>query len=1249
MSSAQVFEIAFRLGGVVDSSLRNAFNNASSGLSDMGGQSKLASGSMKLIGAAAVTAAAGITGLAVGLGAAVKASDEFNTSMQQIQASTNTSAAEMAEIKKMSTNLYNKNLGEDWNDLAESISAAKSVTGLTGKELEKATANALVYRDVFGEDVSQSIKATDTMMKNFGISSTEAYNLMAQGAKDGLNKSDELLDTANEYSPSFKALGFSANQMFDTFSAGMKSGAFNLDKVGDAVKEFNIRSKDGSEASAEAYQALGMDAAKMTQTFAAGGPEAQKAFKTVVQAISSVEDPAKKNAIAVGLFGTQAEDLEKDVIAAMGTARSQFDMTRMTMEDIKNIKYDTFSMAWQGIGRQIETGVLIPIGNKVLPILTSFSKTFATVMPAVSKYVESSMGKIGSRFSSVFNTVSNTIGGIVSVAQTVFTMLKPVIGQIVSFITGVASQIIDFWNTDGAQIIQAVKNVFAGISAIIKFLAPAILFIINMVWTNVKGVIQGALNVIIGIVKVFSGLFTGDFGKMWEGVKQIFFGAIQFVWNYVNLLFVGRILGGIKAFATNALAPIRSMWATIKGFFTGGVNNAWTQVVNMGTKVKQGFTIAKNAAVSLASQMWSGVRNHFNNIVSGARALPGRIGDGIKAMAGKALSGITTLGNKLLTGIGKMVNGVIGGLNWVMKKLSVNMTITPWTVPQYAKGTSGHPGGPAILGDGGGPELYRTPQGHMGLSPGTDTLMNLPKGTQVIPARETRMLMSQYNIPAYNMGNVADALNTGKEWLTDKASDVKDTALDVFSYIGEPSKLFNKLLTKFGVGLPDIGGNVGKIASGALSMLKEKGLNFLTEKMNAFSLSGGFGGNESKSPFEVGAGSGFGGMMKYVEYWYNQVKDRFGNTNFMGGYNNRNVRGGSSKSMHAYGRAFDVGGSHQTMSKIAEFMRQVKDIQYVIYNRRISSSGGAWRPYSGVNPHTDHVHADFKGVQMSGEDAHADFGRGGGKHGIGWPYKNSTYAFGAGPYWTGPKGAGMARSAISTALKMTGQPAGYLNGLMQVASHESTYNPNAINKWDVNAQRGDPSIGMFQIIGETFKKWHYPGMDNRRNPLHSAAGAIRYAIGRYGGVMNIPGIRALAAGKGYRPYANGGIVTKAHMGLVGEAGPEAIIPLSANKRGPAMALLLQAAAAMGLQSPRDNNEGGSRLSNLLSYGQSGAGQSVNSGTGNEQKIEYVYSPQITIEGNADQSIFEKALSLSYEEFKRFIERYEADKKRLAYE
>lgn len=70
-------------------------------------------------------------------------------------------------------------------------------------------------------------------------------------------------------------------------------------------------------------------------------------------------------------------------------------------------------------------------------------------------------------------------------------------------------------------------------------------------------------------------------------------------------------------------------------------------------------------------------------------------------------------------------------------------------IPGYAKGTNYHPGGPAIVGDGGGPELIQYPSGKLALSPSTDTLLNLPKGTKVMPHHKTAKLI---DVPAYEGG-----------------------------------------------------------------------------------------------------------------------------------------------------------------------------------------------------------------------------------------------------------------------------------------------------------------------------------------------------------------------------------------------------------------------------------------------------------------------------------------------------------------
>ncbi|MCG7410573.1 phage tail tape measure protein [Paenibacillus sp. ACRRX] len=169
-----------------------------------------------------------LAGTAVGLSAGIDFVKGMDASLASLKATTGATDGAIAVMKKDLESLYAQNIGESWSDLAASMSTAKQVTGQTGAALRETTKQAAVYKDVFGEEVSQSIKAADTMMRNFGITSAQSYNLLVQGAQKGLNKSDELIDSANEYAPHFATLGFSANQMFDTFSSGLEAGAFNL-------------------------------------------------------------------------------------------------------------------------------------------------------------------------------------------------------------------------------------------------------------------------------------------------------------------------------------------------------------------------------------------------------------------------------------------------------------------------------------------------------------------------------------------------------------------------------------------------------------------------------------------------------------------------------------------------------------------------------------------------------------------------------------------------------------------------------------------------------------------------------------------------------------------------------------------------------------------------------------------------------------------------------------------------------------
>lgn len=127
---------------------------------------------------------------------------------------------------------------------------------------------------------------------------------------------------------------------------------------------------------------------------------------------------------------------------------------------------------------------------------------------------------------------------------------------------------------------------------------------------------------------------------------------------------------------------------------------------------------------------------------------------------------ISSLNRLAASPISKTVSliGTWSNLGSVMSTLSSRLTSTLRNVKFWEKGTpaSGHPGGHAIVGEKGS-ELIQFPSGQVFLSPGTHTLIpNMPKGTHVIPHRESMRIIR--NAPRYADGtrNWDDALGNSE-------------------------------------------------------------------------------------------------------------------------------------------------------------------------------------------------------------------------------------------------------------------------------------------------------------------------------------------------------------------------------------------------------------------------------------------------------------------------------------------------------
>ncbi|WP_238694092.1 tape measure protein [Lacticaseibacillus paracasei] len=146
-----------------------------------------------------------------------------------------------------------------------------------------------------------------------------------------------------------------------------------------------------------------------------------------------------------------------------------------------------------------------------------------------------------------------------------------------------------------------------------------------------------------------------------------------------------------------------------------------------------------------------------------------------------------------------------------------------------------------------------------------------------------------------------------------------------------------------------------------------------------------------------------------------------------------------------------------------------------------------------------------------------------------------------------PGGAGVQRwkPYVIQALKANGFDASayQVAAWMRVIQRESNGNPRAINLWDSNAKAGIPSMGLVQTIGPTFNAFKFPGHNDVYNGYDDLLAGIHYMKAIYGS-----GSSAFARVSGPEGYANGGLITQPIHALVGEDGPETILPLTKTSR-----------------------------------------------------------------------------------------------------
>lgn len=560
----KIMQAVVSFAGTIDPSLGKAMDNVA--------------GHLDKVNWKAVAVGAAVGGIAVATGKAVveagkylaELGDDYNKAMNQLSASTGATGDELDALGESVKNIYAQNLGEDFNDVAEGLAATQKASDLAGEALEQATAAGFVLRDTFDYDISESARAASALMKNFNISAEEAYGLIATGAQNGADKNGDLLDTLNEYSAQFAALGLSADQFMGSLVEGADAGLFSIDKVADAVKEFNIRAKDGSDSSAEAFKGLGLNSDKMFAAFAAGGETAQAAFFDTVEALNKLEDPLKRNEIGVALFGSQFEDLEAGILPVLGDIETAAYDGAAALQQINDVKYNDLGSAFEAVKRSAEVA-LLPMASMIANTLTSLAPiltdTFEEISPVITDTLNACMPFVQDFLVGMGDTLKKVMPMVTELAAGILPLLAQLVGSFLPPLLDLAQQLLP-------PLMQIVQAILPPIASILATVLPMLTQIISTVLPVLANLIAALLPPLMQLIEAL----LPPVVSLLNAIMPLLSPLLAILEPIASVL--GTIVGWVSkivSFGSGVISKIAGLFggggggsANVSGYATGG-------------------------------------------------------------------------------------------------------------------------------------------------------------------------------------------------------------------------------------------------------------------------------------------------------------------------------------------------------------------------------------------------------------------------------------------------------------------------------------------------------------------------------------------------------------------------------------------------------------------------------------------------------------------------------------------------------
>ncbi|MFJ8955626.1 phage tail tape measure protein [Streptomyces sp. NPDC102381] len=614
--------------------------------------------------------------IAVGVGAGLMEAMSQEADSDLLAAQLGASPAEAKRLGQAAGSVYSDGYGESVADANEALKGLWQQglipAGATADEMSHISKQAMDVATVLGDEVGPTANAVGQMLKTgMAKNATEAFDILARGTQVGANKAEDLLDTFNEYGVQFKGIGLDGKTAMGLLSQGLKGGARDADLVADSLKEFGLIVRKGGPEVDAAYKSMGLSGKDMTKAIAQGGPAAKQALDQTLDGLRKIKDPAERSALAVTLFGTQAEDMQgallkldpSSAVESLGKVDGAAKKAGDTMHDNAANKVTSFM-------RSLQTGLVTFLGTAVIPAIETFLPVLARIGSGFA-----AVGGFIAQHSTTFRIVASVITVLLLPAliawgvQSTVNAAKAVAAWVTSSATAVVestkqslahAKVVAGWIASGAQ---AVLNAAKVVGGWILMGTQAMLQGARMAaaWLLAMGPIPLIIAAIVGLVV----LIVANWDKITEWTGK----AFDWVWNKVQGVF-----SWLKDLFLNFTGPglIIKHWDKI----VAGTKSAFNAVRDW---AKKGL----DAVIGFVTSLPGKIVSAGSKLLSAGKSIGKYVIDGIK----NGLSALGGFASSLASAVGRAakgaINSVIDLLNWAIPnklgwgKLSIDLPDSP--------------------------------------------------------------------------------------------------------------------------------------------------------------------------------------------------------------------------------------------------------------------------------------------------------------------------------------------------------------------------------------------------------------------------------------------------------------------------------------------------------------------------------------------------------------------------------------------